>query len=68
MTLTHLVYAVPGNDNCGGSPIRVHGVVSTVRPVRLSLSLNQRNEIKPIDGLRGTVGLTELRLACQYKL
>ena len=22
MTLTHLVYAVPGNDNCGGSPIQ----------------------------------------------
>ena len=35
-----------------GKSHSVHGVVSTVRPVRLSLSLNQRNELKPIDGLR----------------
>ena len=38
--------------------VPVHGVVSTVRPVRLSLSLDQRNELKPIVGLLGTVGLT----------
>ena len=55
MTLTHLVYTVPG---IAGKPHSVHGVVSTARPVRLSLSLDQPNEVKPIDGLQGTVGLT----------
>ena len=55
MTLTHLVYTVLG---IAGKSHSVHGVVSTARPVRLSLSLDQPNELKPIDGLQGTVGLT----------
>ena len=47
-----------GQCELRGKSHSVHGVVSTVRPVRLSLSLDQRNEFKQIDGLQGTVGLT----------
>ena len=56
MILTHLVYTVPRIT--GEVPFSSWSCLDGPPCAAKSLSLDQRNELKPIDGLQGTVGLT----------